>query len=510
MRNGRDILVDGGGATAAIARTRRFIGVDLFCGAGSLSAGARDALQELGLGDQDVDWVAVNHWDIATKTFADNHPGARVHCVSLENARPCELVPEGHVDLLMAGIECTYFSRARGGKPVHDQQRMSGWHVVRWCTDLRVDRLLLENVPEFVDWGPVDPTTGRPIRHRKGEYFRAFVAALRGIGYRLEHRVVNCADHGDPTTRKRLLILGWLSDKPIPWPAPSHARKLAAPAIVHPWRSAREHVIDWSIPGQSIFTRPRPLAPKTLQRIWSGIVRHKWPEPFLVILRRHCETRSIDLPLPTVTAGGTHIGLVEPFILNRHGDNGGCRASGVSDPAPTVTGSGGGYVVAPFILSNHAGGAPRSIDEPVPGIVNKAAPALIAPYYGDGSGLTCGNVDDPLPTLTTKARFGLVVPITHNRDVMRARSVDDPLPTITTAKRGELALVASTDGAGVTHDILYRMLQPHELARAMSISTPERPYRFVGNKTQVVRQIGQAVPRRTGYAHVKALMGADL
>ena len=41
----------------------------------------------------------------------------------------------------------------------------------------------------------------------------------------------------------------------------------------------------------------------------------------------------------------------------------------------------------------------------------------------------------------------------------------------------------------------------------MSISTPEQPYHFVGNKTEVVRQIGQAVPRRTGRALAMALMG---
>lgn len=117
----------------------------------------------------------------------------------------------------------------------------------------------------------------------------------------------------------------------------------------------------------------------------------------------------------------------------------------------------------------------------------------------------------------------------------RSRSIDEPLPTLTTANRGELAFITASFGErenqpprihsidapapticatgrinlvepSPDHDILFRMLQPHELAGAMSISTPERPYHFIGNKTQVVRQIGQAVPRRGGRALTMALM----
>ena len=553
-------------------RPKPAIVADLFCGAGSLSAGASDALIEQGY---EPTFVAVNHWPVATETYARNHPGARVHCVTLDAALPAQLVPEGHVDLLLAGIECTYFSRARGGKPINDQQRMSGWHVVRWATELSIDRLLLENVPEFVKWGPVDPETGRPIKEREGEYFRAFVAALKGIGYkRVEWRVVNCADFGDATTRQRLLIMAWKSDAALPWPKPTHAR--GGRGGLKQWRAARE-IIDWSRPGKSIFDRKRPLAPKTIARIAAGIVKFGWPAPFLVVLRQHCDARGIDLPVPTVTAGGTHIGLAQPFILGQHFRR---DPRSVEDPAPTVTtiarvgvvepfiatvahgtdprerephgrrcrsldqplqtihaGGNKFAVVEPFVLSNQGGGAPRAVDQPVPGIVNKIGHALIAPYYGSGSGESCTSVDVPLPTATTKARFGLVMPSSN-----RARTVDDPLPTLTTAKRGELAFITASFGerkgqaprihsldeptpticaAGRTnlveaadgareYDILFRMLEPHELAAAMSISTADRPYHFTGNKTEVVRQIGQAVPRETGRAHAAALMAGSM
>lgn len=488
---------------------------DLFCGAGSLSMGANDALIELGYRPE---FTAVNHWDVAIRTYARNHPGAKVHCVTLDAAFPAHLVPGGRLDLLMAGIECTYFSRARGGKPVNDQQRMSAWHVVRWCTELRVKRLLLENVREFVRWGPVDARTGRPIKSREGEYFWAWWCAIKAIGFELEMRVINCADHGDPTTRERLFILGRSDGRKIRWPTPTHARR-ADLFGTEPWRTARDHVIDWSIRGKSIFDRKRPLAPKTLTRIAAGIVKSRWPELFIVVLRQHCEARGIDLPVLTITAGGT-------------------RAHDVDAPLPTADCRGAGYLVEPFVLSQASGGAPRSTGEPLPTITtggNGGAHALIAPYYGSGSGETCRSIDDPLPTATAKARFGLVVPVTHQDGSNRARSIDQPLPTLTTAKRGELAFITASFGeratqaprvrsvdepaptvcatghtnlvtAGRDYDILFRMLEPHELAAAMSISTPEQPYHFVGNKTEVVRQIGQAVPRRTGRALVLALM----
>ncbi|MFN3624404.1 MAG: DNA cytosine methyltransferase [Hyphomicrobium sp.] len=519
-------------------KARKALVADLFCGAGSLSMGANDALGELGY---EARFIAVDHWPVAIETYAANHPGARVHCVNLDAAFPAQLVPEGKLDLLMAGIECTYFSRARGGKPVYDQQRASAWHIVRWATELRIKRMLLENVPEFERWGPVSPHTGRPIKSREGEYFWAWWRALEGIGFKLEMRVLNCADYGDPTTRERLFIMGRSDGKPIRWPTPTHTRTLGDMFGTPRWKSARDHVIDWSIKGKSIYDRKRPLRPKTLARIAAGIIKFGWDEPYLIVLRQHCDALGIDLPLPTLTAGGTHIGLVEPFVLSNQ-SSGAPRS--VDDPLPTVTLGGAGNVrrpgcerhalVEPFVLSQGAGGVPRAVADPVPTIPGGGAHALIAPYYGSGSGNTCQSVDDPLPTTTTKARFGLVMPVTHDGTGNRARSIDDPLFTITKANRGELAFIAASFGERPTqaprvhsideptptvcatgrvnlvqaqkdYDILYRMLEPHELAAVTSI--PE--YVFTGTKEDVVRQIGQAVPRRTGRALALALMADE-
>ena len=146
-------------------RTRTLVAADLFCGAGGTSTGAARAAASLGLRLQ---LTAVNHWPVALQTHAAMHPDAVHLCADLESVRPREAVPGGKLDLLMASPTCTYHSRARGGRPVNDQQRMDPWHVHRWCTELRVSRLLVENVPEMLQWGPCSLVTGRPIPSRRG------------------------------------------------------------------------------------------------------------------------------------------------------------------------------------------------------------------------------------------------------------------------------------------------------------------------------------------------------
>lgn len=209
-------------------------------------------------------------------------------------------------------------------------------------------------------------------------------------------------------------------------------------------------------------------------RIYAGAVKFRWPEPFLVVLRNHMAAQSIDLPLPSITTGG---------------GKGGAQI----------------YLAEPFVMSGQGDGAPRSIDAPMPGMTASLGSALIAPYYGSGSGETCGSAETPMPTVTTKARFGLVVPVTHGAGGPGPRALDEPLPTLTTAKGGEFALV---EGAadGRRYDIRFRMLEPRELARAMGFDDGEAEYEFAGTKTDITRQIGNAVPVNTACALVRAIM----
>jgi DNA (cytosine-5)-methyltransferase 1 len=473
---------------------------DLFCGAGGMSNGVARAVRELGLR---MKLVGVNHWDVAIETNRRNHPehAARIACANLETALPLDHVPEGYLDLLIAAPSCVFHSRARGGRPVHDQQRMDPWHVVRWCTELRVKRLEVENVPEFMDWGPCSLVTGRPIPSRKGEYFRAWVAALEAIGFRLDWRILCCADYGDPTTRRRFFLIGRSDRGPLEWPEPSHARAASSDLVGTraKWRGARE-VIDWSMTGASIFARKKPLKPNTIRRILAGAVKYSWPTPYVEALQTLIDggvprltfpraeaierglvapdgmgivlatasggvARDLDQPLPTITtggAGGARPGcarpqLVEPLIVMRTNSDGGRTSRPIDEPLPTICTAGGGFLADPLIVpvSNSSNKAPpRSAEDPLRTVTTAkggdqaVAVPLVAPYYGGGSGLTAAAVSEPVPSVTTKARFGLAEPVlmraghgdSDGRDpASRVIDVDGPLPALTTSNEVALA-----------------------------------------------------------------------
>jgi DNA (cytosine-5)-methyltransferase 1 len=285
--------------------------VDMFCGAGGESTGIT-----LAAGEQNmrVNLTAINHWERAIETHAANHPGAEHLCESVERIDPARAVPGQRLDLLWASPECTHHSNARGGRPRSDQGRASAWLILKWLSELFVKRVIIENVPEFLSWGPLD-SGGKPLQNRKGETFRAFIGALRSLGYEVDWRILTAADYGDPTIRRRLFIQAVKGRKRILWPEITHMEKTDNLIGYAPWRSARE-IIDWSIPGTSIFGRKRPLAEATIRRIAVGIDRY-WKEeakPFLAVLYGTSDVRSLERPFPTVTTCGSHHALVhEPF-----------------------------------------------------------------------------------------------------------------------------------------------------------------------------------------------------
>lgn len=413
---------------------------DLFCGAGGTSQGLLMAANEL---NADLELTAINHWQVAIDTHSVNHPYAKHLCTGLDEiGDPRKLVPGGRLNVLCASPECTHHSVARGGKPMCDQSRSSAWHILRFAEAVYIDNLVIENVPEFQSWGPLG-VNGRPLASKRGHLFEQFISSLRALGYRVEWRVLNCADYGDPTTRRRLFVIGRRGNKQIRWPDPTHvpATKIANAGLFtearKPWRTARE-IIDWSIPSRSIFERKRPLAQKTLQRIQAGLRKFcgidvdlekcvaENVRPFLVVLRGTGTTASVDAPLPTVTANGQHYALVEPFLI---GQQSGASPRSVREPAPTIATAGAVSLSEPFLIA----------------------------YYGTEQH---GDVNDPLATITTKDRFGLV----------------------------------EAQVAAYRLDIRFRMLQPRELARAQGF--PDE-YVFTGGRDDVVKQIGNAVPPNT-------------
>lgn len=472
-------MPDGGNTIILDKPLRAWRAADLFCGSGGFSTGLERAIADL-FQKRPLDLVAVNHWDVAIATHQKNHPTVRHFCADLEHLKPLDAVPNGVLDILLAAPACTFHSRARGGKPVNDQQRVDPWHVVRWCTELRVHRLIVENVPEFQDWGPCDVRTGRPIKSRKGEYFRAWVAALKAIGFRIEYRVLCCADYGDATTRERFFLIGRSDKKPLRWPEPTHTKGGATDLLGtrKPWRSAAE-IIDWSRPGTSIFSRKRPLVENTISRLLAGAKRNRWPrqhvealqalldgkEPRLWVsaeeaaeISRQLGTplvmatggggtaRGVDKPIPTITTGGEN-GATPHFAQALvMGTPSNATAKPTTGPVPTILTETAPHLARPVLVHKHdsAGGrSARGTDEPIPTVTTEGAPTLaipiIAPYYGEGSGKTGRGVDEPLPTQGTTDRFCLASPTLiraghgddGHSDDGRVLDNNEPLPTVT-------------------------------------------------------------------------------
>jgi DNA (cytosine-5)-methyltransferase 1 len=434
---------------------------DLFCGAGGSSTGL---VRAAAMARTPIDLLAVNHWQVAVATHKRNHPWARHECADLSAVDPNKLVPSGKLNILIASPECTHHSIARGGKPCSDQSRASAWHVLHWAERLSPDEILIENVREFEQWGPL-LENNRPDPKRKGVTFSAFKAALASLGYTVDHRILNAADYGDATCRRRLFLRATRSGQ-IRWPEASHSENPGSLGAKR-WRAARD-VIDWDLKGQSIMTRKKPLAPKTLKRIEAGL-RKFGGKPFIAVLRGTsevqltCSPHSVDEPLNTISAGGGHSALCEPFIMNvahTGGDESRCRS--VGSPLSTIPAGHRGELALcePFVIGQQSCASPRSVGDPLPTIATKGAIGLCQPfitkYYGSGIGAR--PVDEPLDTITARDRFALVEP-------------------------GRM-------------DILFRMLQPHELAAAMGFDD----YVFEGTKTDQVRQIGNAVAVRTAMA----------
>lgn len=568
-------------------RKTKVYAADLFCGAGGTSSGLLKAAKRLGL---NVELLAVNHWDVAIATHSLNHPGVRHVNSDLEKVDPRQVVPSGKLDLLVASPECTHFSKARGGKPMSKQSRASVKYILRWVTALEVKNVIIENVPEFMDWGPLHRCScsvgnfpslnhaegckyGLPVKNRKGEFFQRFVRKMQTHhGYKVKYRVLNAADYGDPTTRKRLFILCRKGADPV-FPEATHAPKKSAVDLFgkrRTWRPARD-IIDWKIKGESIFTRKRPLAENTMRRIFAGL--HKFGgnafvigqqsgaaprstddplptvagagaisfvEPFIVTTNwtatNRSQPRSVDEPIPAVTGQG-QIGLVQPFILPFFGERDGQkpRTHSIDDPLPTITSHGAGGLVEPFLVEFHGGKGhekrTKSIDDPLPTQTTENRFGLVEPFivpqFSEGAPKS---VDEPLGTITSTSRgIGLVepfiMPVNHGKNDHRSYSIDDPMPTVTSVDAWALVhpflveyygtgsassiddplktqtgrdrfglvqpMVFEHNGKRYLLDIRFRMLQPHELAGAMSFP---KNYKFHGNREQVVKQIGNAVP----------------
>lgn len=436
---------------------------DLFCGAGGTSTGIIRACHKRGIVP---DLLAINHWPTAVRTHELNHPSVRHLCENLDSVDPRKVVA-GNLDLLAASPECTHHSVARGGVPCSDQSRSTAWHVLRWMEAKLPAAVMVENVREFMNWGPLGANQ-RPMKSRKGELFKSWVNSMRALNYNVDWRILNAADYGDATSRERLILLAVRGRHKVVWPEPTHQAKAFGKYKKH--RAAKE-IIDWSIPGKSIFARKKPLAVNTMRRIMAGL-RKFGGEAFVISMEHGGRVHSQEAPMPTITTADG-FGICTPFLL---GQQSCATPRSVEEPAPTIATKGAISLVQPFIVKLYGTNTVSDIERPCPTVtaggnhLGLAEPFLIK-YYGNEKGAS--SIHEPLDTITTKDRFLLVMP----------------------------------DGRKAALDIRFRMLQPHELSAAMGFPPG---YQFTGNREERVKQIGNAVPCGLAEAVAEAQLAVTL
>ena len=494
--------------------------VDLFCGGGGSVTGAIEALNAAGMA---YEGRCFNHWDIAVRTIQSNHPELVPDfgraCAPVESVLPDEIfdVDPMNIDVLWASPSCTHHSNAAGGRPKSNQLRSQPECLLPYLRLTKCRRVFVENVKELRDWGPLldedivwkgkKYKAGRPDPRKKGVFFNLWYREIKASGYTVDMQILNAADYGAATSRRRLIVqaVRKSSGEKIVWPEPTHAKH---PGLFNeqPWRAASE-IIDWSIPGESIFERKKPLKEITMRRIEAGIRRYwgDWAEPFLIVLRGTkdsqipCTAIPLSHPLPTLTAGGGHVALVNPIWVDlAHTKNDGVSGS-VGMPLNTICCSHGTHAVVTPFITRYNGGENRNhaVGSPLPVIDCGNRYGLIQPLVvPQQSAGTVKPVAGPTPTIATAGAIGLVQPflLKYYGSERGATAIGDPLATITTKDRFGLVegrVLTLPDGQRFKLDITYRMLTMRELSDATGFP---HEYSFAGTDTQAKKQIGNAVP----------------
>lgn len=378
--------------------------IDCFAGGGGASVRI-----EMALG-RPVD-IAINHDPQAIRMHKVNHPDTLHLTEDIFKVDLQRYVKGRHVALMWASPDCTSHSKAKGGQPRKSGLRILPWAVYKHAKTILPDVIIMENVEEIQQWGPLDEN-GHPIKERQGEDYKKFISAMKGLGYIFDSRELVAADYGAPTTRKRWYAIFRRDGKDIVWPEQTHFKD-SEPK----WKQCGEY-IDWSDLGKSIFDRPKPLADATQKRIANGIRKYILErEPYIVQDKR-----------------------AAAFIIQYHGEQkaGDARGQLLSEPIKTIDTSNRYGLVTAFITKFYKSGIGQGCDEPLHTITTSPGhfglvSAFLIKYYGTGGGQ---ELKMPLATITTKDRFGLV------------------------------NVILDIDGeAYIIKDIFLRMLKPEELKR---------------------------------------------
>ena len=530
--------------------------VDNFAGGGGASTG-----MELATGRPVA--IAINHDPDAILMHKTNHPFTEHLQASVWDVDPRKVCRGRPVGLAWFSPDCKHFSKAKGAALVDRNIRGLAWIVLRWAGTVRPRVIILENVEEFVTWGPV--RKGKPVKKKAGQTFQKWKQQLLDLGYAVEHREIVAADLGAPTTRKRFVLIARCDGRPIVWPERTHgpidSAEVRAGKLL-PWKSAAE-IIDWSVPCYSVFASKkelkekygvnavRPLAENTMRRVIRGVDKFtiRSGRPFIVECNHAGagHVKDVGSPIGTVLAKHT-AGIVAPSLIQYHTEQTErVRANGLGEPLPTVDASNRYGLTTAQLVEYFGNGQPLDVRKPMHTVTSHDREAVvcahISKYYG---GIVGEAISEPLPTVTAIDHNAVTTAhIVEFKGQDIGQDIRKPLRTIT-ASAGEFAdcrtELVRAEGSELGHwpevrallnrhcgyeladdeillleiggvryfiaDILLRMLTPRELYNAMGFPPDyiiDRDY--LGNeygKTKQVARCGNAVCPPMATALVRA------
>lgn len=475
--------------------------IDLFCGAGGTSTGAQAS------GVCKI-IAAVNHDPIAISSHAANHAGvlhltedilqADIRPIQAADAYWQKEYPRSKL-ILWASLECTNFSNAKGGLPRDADSRTLANGLFRYVEALRPDYILIENVQEFMSWGPLDER-GKPLSRHEGRDYIAWLKAMKAHGYGHDWRILNAADFGGVTIRKRYFSAFWRPGQPFAWPQPTHVKRPAAGRLFdcnrRPWRAVAE-VLDFDDLGASIFDRPKPLVDRTLRRILAGLHKfHAAPSIMTCNTPGYCS--AVDVPIGSITTRG-HKAIIRPMLHSYY--SGGHSIISTEQPAPTCTTKDRFALVTPvrWIDRNFRTGRHQDIHQPAGALLTVPKMNLVTAF------LTPSNFDNA------------------------PKSIHEPAPTVIASKRSYPLAMAATVTGGVdkwhhrpddsdvmrdikdfmrTHgiaDIYMRMLKVIELKRIQGFPDD---YILHGPQNEQKKFIGNSVETGVVKAWLRAMAQA--
>lgn len=427
--------------------------VDNFAGGGGASTGI-----EMATG-YSVD-IAINHDPEAIRMHKANHPNTKHYCESVWDVDPVKACNGHPVGIAWFSPDCKHFSKAKGGKPKDKTIRGLAWVACRWAGLVRPRVIMLENVEEFKDWGPLN-RRHRPIKSKKGVTFRKFVKQFEELGYTVEYRELVAADYGAPTTRKRFFLIARCDGRETIWPKRTHApvgSDEVKQGLCKPYVGAYTQ-IDFSRPCPSIFDSTeeikekygiravRPLAPKTMERIARGLKKFVIDnaEPFIVQVNHsgaksdYCH--SMNDPLKVITSKHG-FGIVEPYMV-QIGQTGftADRSKDIREPLTTIVSKNEHCLISPTLIQYHSETAPgevrgQTIQDPIMTVDGSNRYGLVTSFlhkYYDGGYKGAGDsISNPLPTVTAVDHNSVVTAnLIQMNNHCDGRDITQPIPTIT-------------------------------------------------------------------------------